>query len=113
MSTSSTGRHGEDLAAAWYETNGYRILDRNWRIRAGEIDIVAADRDTVVFCEVKTRRSLSHGSGAEAVNRRKQRKIRELARAWLQASDTRFADVRFDVADVDGAGRVSIIEACF
>jgi putative endonuclease len=113
MTTHETGRRGEALAAAWYEANGYVILDRNWRTRAGELDIVAAGHDSVVFCEVKTRRSTSYGSGADAVDHRKQRKVRALATAWLQASSTRYRTVRFDVADVDGAGNVSIIEACF
>ena len=109
----AVGRRGEALAAAWYEANGYTVLDRNWRCRAGELDLVLAGVDTVVFCEVKTRRSASHGTGVEAVDHRKRRKVREVAMAWLQASDTRYPEVRFDVADVDGAGRVSIIEGCF
>lgn len=113
MTTNDVGRFGEDRAAAWYEANGYQILDRNWRVRSGELDIVAGQGGDVVFCEVKTRRSATFGSGAEAVDQRKQRRVRALARAWLHETERRYQTVRFDVASVDGAGRVEIIEGCF
>jgi putative endonuclease len=107
------GRSGEDLAAAWYEANGYRVLDRNWRTRHGEIDIVAGRGDVVVFCEVKTRTTTRFGRGFDAVGRAKQQRIRRLAVNWLQQSPQRFGQIRFDVVDVDGAGNVEVLEACF
>ena len=113
MSKVEKGRAGEDLAAAWYESRGYRVLDRNWRIRQGEIDLVVAAGGTVVFCEVKLRSSKRFGSGAEAVDRRKQRQVRNLALAWLQQSERRYPTVRFDVVSIDGGDNIEVIEGCF
>ncbi len=101
------------MAAAWYEANGFEVLARNWRIRAGEIDIIAARPDLVVFCEVKSRTSARYGSGAEAVNWRKQQRVRTVALRWLEQVDRHFADMRFDVASVDGDGNIDLIEGCF
>lgn len=107
------GRSGEDVAVAWYEANGYEVFDRNWRTRHGEIDIVAGRHDIVVFCEVKTRTSNRFGQGIEAVGLAKQHRIRRLALAWLQQSPRHFAELRFDVAGVDGNGHIEVLEACF
>jgi putative endonuclease len=107
------GRAGEDLAAAWYEANGYQVLDRNWRTARGEIDIVADRDDVVVFCEVKTRTTTRFGRGFEAVGHAKRQRIRGIALSWLQQSGNRYREIRFDVADVDGAGNVEVLEACF
>lgn len=100
------GQQGEDAAAAWYEAAGYEILDRNWRVREGELDLVVADAGTVVFCEVKTRRGDAFGLPAEAVTARKQQRLRVLARQWLSAHAPSSALLRFDVAAVlpDGHG---------
>lgn len=107
------GRAGEELAATWYVEHGYEVLDRNWRLRSGEIDLVCRRQRVVVFCEVKTRSSTRFGRGLEAVGRRKQQRIRALALQWLQQGTGRYAEIRFDVADVDGDGNVEIIEGCF
>jgi len=61
------GKHGEDIACAYLKKQGYKIIDRNFRIRGGEIDIVALDKDTLVFIEVKTRRSNEFGTPLEAI----------------------------------------------
>ena len=106
------GQYGEDKAAAWYEANGYRVVDRNWRCREGELDIVARRGSTVVFCEVKTRASAAYGIPAEAVTPAKQRRLRALAVLWLRASGVHAADLRFDVACVLG-GKLEVIEAAF
>jgi putative endonuclease len=100
------GRNGEDAAAAWYVAAGYEILDRNWRVREGELDLVVRDAGVIAFCEVKTRRGNAFGLPAEAVTVRKQQRLRLLARQWLAAHDTSAADLRFDVAAVlpDGRG---------
>jgi len=107
------GRYGERFAAAWYTGRGYDIVARNWRVRAGEIDLIAAQGEVVVFCEVKRRMSGAFGSGAEAVDWRKQQRIRTVARHWLAQHDSWVPEIRFDVAVVDGAGHVEVIEGCF
>ena len=76
-------RAGEDLAARWYEEHGYEVLERNWRRREGEVDLIVRRGPTVVFCEVKTRSSDRFGTGAESVLPAKQRRIRRLASRWL------------------------------
>jgi putative endonuclease len=76
------------------------ILDRNWRCRDGEIDIVARDVDALVFCEVKTRRTTNYGTPAEAVGAGKTRRLRRLAAAWLAAHDVHAPQIRFDVIGV-------------
>jgi putative endonuclease len=101
----SLGAAGEDLAAAWYESAGYDVLDRNWRCREGELDLVIAAAGVVVFCEVKTRRGDTFGTPAEAVTLSKQRRIRRLAVFWLAEHRVRARRVRFDVASVRLDGR--------
>jgi len=110
------GAQGEALAAKWYEDSGYEILDRNWRRREGEVDLIVRRGRTVVFCEVKARSSDRFGSGAESVLAAKQRRIRRLATRWLSeltpASGRSRVEVRFDVVSVM-AGRVDVIENAF
>ena len=65
------GQAGEDAVARWYAAAGYDVLDRNWRVREGELDLVVRDQGTIAFCEVKTRRSDAFGVPAEAVTARK------------------------------------------
>ena len=107
------GARGEGAVVAWYEARGYRIVDRNWRCREGEIDIVARRGDLVVFCEVKTRSSSAFGAPVEAVTWRKQHRLRQLARLWLMSrSGAAPAAMRFDVASVVG-GRIEVVEDAF
>jgi putative endonuclease len=108
------GASGEDRAAAWYEGNGYEVLDRNWRCREGELDLVCHRDGVIVFSEVKTRSSLVYGHPAEAVTPAKQRKVRQVATRWLGAHrDREYArGLRFDVVAVL-PGEVSVIEAAF
>jgi putative endonuclease len=110
------GADGERLAAQWYEAHGYEILDRNWRRREGEVDLIVRLGKTVAFCEVKTRSSDRFGSGAESVLEAKQRRIRRLAARWLSeltpASGRARVDVRFDVVSIT-AGRIEVIENAF
>jgi putative endonuclease len=111
------GNAGEDAVAAWYETAGYRVVDRNWRCRAGELDIVVTRSDTLVFCEVKTRASTRFGVPVEAVTAAKQRRLRMLAARWLSEHNTRRRTLRFDVAsvmrDTDGELTVEVLEDAF
>lgn len=88
------------------------MVARNWRCRDGELDLVLARGSTIVFCEVKTRRSNAYGSPAESVTPTKQARIRRLAVRWLHDTGTRAGSLRFDVAGVI-ADRVEIIEAAF
>jgi len=105
------GRDGEAVVARWYEEHGYVVLDRNWRIREGELDLVLARGRQIVFCEVKARSGLGFGVPAQAVTAIKQRRIRLLAARWLAAHDQRPAEIRFDVASVLWArGTEPIIE---
>lgn len=110
------GADGERLAAQWYEEHGYEILDRNWRRREGEVDLIVRLGKTVAFCEVKTRTTDRFGSGAESVLEAKQRRIRRLAARWLSeltpASGRARVDVRFDVVSIT-AGRIEVIEDAF
>jgi putative endonuclease len=105
--------------AAWYTGRGYAVLSRNWRCREGELDLVVAREDDVVFCEVKTRSGSGFGVPAEAVTAAKQRRLRHLAARWLgeQRPSRGFAEIRFDVACVTlGAGgtpNLEVIEAAF
>jgi len=105
------GRAGEARAEAWYRANGYRILARNWRVAGGELDLIAARRGVIVFCEVKTRSSDRFMDPALAVDHRKQARIRTAALRWLE-SHRRHAQIRFDVAIIVD-GRLRVIEQAF
>jgi putative endonuclease len=96
------GRWGEDVAAAWYRRRGYDIVVRNWRCRAGEIDLVVRRGRLVVVCEVKARRTDAYGPAAAAVGPAKQRRIRRLAAEWLATSGLRGVEIRFDVVAITG-----------
>jgi putative endonuclease len=91
------GGHGERIAVAYLTDRGLRVLDRNWRCREGELDIVAREGNALVFCEVKTRRGTGYGHPIEAVTPTKQRRLRLLAQRWLAAHDEHAPDLRFDV----------------
>jgi putative endonuclease len=110
------GNAGEHAAAAWYRARGFDIIDRNWRVREGEIDLVARRGATIVFCEVKTRSSDRFGLPVEAVTKAKQRRLRTLAMRWLAAHPETHGELRFDVASVTPGGSepvVEVIEAAF
>lgn len=106
------GRSGERRAARAYERQGYRVLDRNWRCSSGELDLVLAGNDVIVFCEVKTRSSSTFGAPAEAVGPRTQQRIRRAAAAWLSTTGRHAPAIRFDVAAVL-PGSVQILPAAF
>ena len=108
--------------AAWYRNRGYEVLDRNWRCRDGELDLVARRDGTLVFCEVKARSSAAFGLPAEAVTPAKQARVRRLGALWLAARRAaegedgrparRPSEIRFDVACVL-AGRIEVLEGAF
>jgi putative endonuclease len=103
------GALGEDAVARWYTARGYVVLDRNWRTREGELDLVLGHGRTTVICEVKTRRGDAFGTPFDAVTHSKQQRLRVLALRWL-ADRGRRGSLRFDVAAVRVApdGRVTI-----
>lgn len=122
---SSLGARGEQAALDLYRRRGFALVASNWRCSLGEIDLVLRRGDTLVFCEVKTRRGSRHGPGYEAVDARKRRKLRALAEVFLltraPSSDVETLEVRFDVASVAlrsspapaGATHVELFEDAF
>jgi putative endonuclease len=98
----AVGRFGEDLAAEHLAVAGLAVLERNWRCREGELDIIARDGAELVFAEVKTRSSLAFGTPAEAIDPVKAARIRRLALRWIDEhrSDGFWQSVRFDVISV-------------
>ncbi|MBG0812879.1 YraN family protein [Planomonospora sp. ID82291] len=95
------GRRGEQLAADYLRAHGMQILDRNWRCRAGEIDVVARDGRALVVVEVKTRSGRTHGTAFEAVTGAKLARLRGLAAQWLDGRCERFDSVRVDVVALE------------
>lgn len=100
QSNNAVGRYGEDLAVAHLQAEGLQILDRNWRCRLGEIDVVAREGDCLVVCEVKTRRSIVSGGPFEAVTPIKLGRLRRLTAVWLSEQTGHYAQIRIDVIGV-------------
>lgn len=116
MDNKSLGSRGEEVAALYLVRHGYAILERNFRVPAGEIDIVAGQGDTVVFAEVKTRRSAACGYPAQAVDYHKQQKIILTAKWFLRQRHLEECPCRFDVLEVYVRGdtcRIRHIEGAF
>lgn len=114
------GRRGEDAAAEHLASLGYRILDRNWRCRSGELDIVASFNGIVVFIEVRTRtRGGRFGTAAESVDLRKQHQIAATSQVYMLANKLSQAAIRFDVMAVtverssDSSIEINHIEGAF
>jgi len=95
------GTLGEDLACRYLADHGYSIVERNWRCRAGEIDIVAQDGLCWVFVEVKTRRGRAVENPEEAVSRRKAARLTDLAATWLCDHDLTDVDWRIDLVAIE------------
>lgn len=94
----SLGVDGEEIATRFLIENGFRILDRNWRIRRGELDIVALSSDgEIVICEVKTRRSSAFGDPIESITPKKSLRLHHLALAWLATHERLGSPYRVDV----------------
>ena len=94
------GREGEEKAAVYLDARGFEILERNFRCRFGEIDIIAMDGDTLCFIEVKTRRNCRFGLPAEAVSRQKMLRVQRCAYAFLQRFRGQYREIRADIAEV-------------
>jgi putative endonuclease len=120
MSRSELGMFGEEQAAALLEKEGYRILERNFRCRFGEIDLIARRRDILAFVEVKLRKNASYGEAREFVTPSKQRRLR-LAASWYLSGRlwAQTLQPRFDVVEIyapqgaDGPLKLSHLEDAF
>jgi putative endonuclease len=104
------GKSGEDLACRELERRGYAILDRRYRTRFGELDIVARDNGTLVFVEVKTRGSARFGDGLEAVTFQKQRRLILMAGEYMLWHRVASSPCRFDVVAISWNGRTPAVE---
>ncbi len=113
----AVGAYGERLASRYLQAAGLVLLESNWRCREGEVDLILRDGDDLVFCEVKTRRTDTYGTPAEAVAPAKARRLRRIAARWLAERSVRPREVRFDVVAVlpqtKGASVVEHIRGAF
>ena len=100
MNRKDLGNWGEDRAAEFLRSQGYRILERSYRTRLGELDLVAQDGETLVFVEVKTRTGIGFGLPQEAVNFRKQRHMVQTALAYIKEKGLQSLPLRFDVVAI-------------
>jgi len=111
------GRRGEEAAATFLQGLGQQIVMRNWRCRFGEVDLITQDGDTLVFCEVKTRKSIKAGLPAEAITVKKQRKYSQLAALWLSRFQEEECAVRFDAVSIlvtgEHSAQITLIKGAF
>jgi putative endonuclease len=110
------GEKGEAIAVGQLKKEGYKIIETNYRTKLGEIDIIAKDKDTIVFVEVKARRSVHFGSPKWAVTPKKQKKISIVALYYLKCTNQSTAKARFDVVTVtlnQDTPRIEIIKNAF
>jgi putative endonuclease len=108
-----TGRQGEDIAASFLISKGCKIIERNWRCPTGELDLIVADGDALVFVEVRTRSGLRFGLAEESITPAKQARLIELAQTYLQEKSASTQLWRIDVVAVQlepGLPRVNHIE---
>lgn len=99
----SIGNKGEDIAVKLIKKKGYKIIERNFNVpNIGEIDIIAKDKDYIVFVEVRLRKHTDHGTGAETVDYFKQKKLTRTAQAFLKMQNMTGHDARFDVVSISG-----------
>jgi len=110
------GERGENLAVWYLKQNGYKIIEQNYRSRMGEIDIIAKDGKTIVFVEVKSRRSIRYGSPKWAITPKKQRKISMVALYYLKTTQQTDTKARFDVVAITSnqdEPQIEIVENAF
>ncbi|MBA4367950.1 MAG: YraN family protein [Desulfobacterium sp.] len=94
------GEKGESIAVEQLKKNGYKIIERNYRTKMGEIDIIAKDGDVIVFIEVKARQTTSYGNPKYAVTSTKQKKIARTAQVYLKSTNQLDKRARFDVVAI-------------
>ncbi|MGL1860911.1 MAG: YraN family protein [Pseudodesulfovibrio sp.] len=102
--TKRRGDLGEDAAARYLEQQGFRVLERNWRFKQWELDLICRDGDTLVFVEVKTRGAGTMGTPADGLNRKKQARLVKAASQYLTKKDLWDMPCRFDLAAVIATG---------
>ncbi len=110
------GRRGERDAERYLKRHGYRILGRNFRAAGAEIDLIAAEGETLVFVEVKARRGIGTGTPQEAVDGRKQRRIRRAAEIYVARTRAHDYPIRFDVVAIrmdGGEARFELLKDAF
>ncbi|MDP8255197.1 MAG: YraN family protein [Candidatus Alcyoniella australis] len=105
------GKWGERLAARHLMRHGLRIIERNWTVRRGELDIIALEQDTLVIVEVRTRQKGSMVSPEESVNLRKRRKLIALAEEYLASREIKQSQLRFDLVAVR-YGPIGLFGSC-
>lgn len=104
-----TGQRGEDLAAAYLATQGYHIIDRNWRCPVGELDLIVQKAGSLIFVEVRTRRGQRFGTAEESITPAKQARLIELAHSYMQTLSSPQPAWRIDVVAVRlGPGEAQI-----
>lgn len=96
------GCYGETIAKEYLKTQKFKIIEQNYKNFCGEVDIIAKDGNTLVFLEVKSRETFLFGRPCEAVDRRKQNKIKKVALSYLKFKKLKNVDVRFDVIEILG-----------
>lgn len=110
QSTRDQGRCGEDIAWEYLRKRGYKILERNYRCRYGEVDLIAKDGETIVFVEVKSRRSAAFGEPEASVGLAKQKRISTVALFYLEEKRLHDCEARFDVVSIlTAAGEQNIL----
>ncbi len=92
---------GENIACAFLKKSGYKIIEKNFRTRYGEIDIVASELNTICFVEVKSRSRKDYGLPEEFVDKNKQKKLIKAALAYISKNKIEDQDMRFDIVSVD------------
>jgi putative endonuclease len=104
------GQEGERVAEGYLKKKGFKVVERNYRCRLGEVDLIALDKRVVVFVEVKTRTGDGFGSPLEAVESHKQRKMMRAAQYFIMEKKLHERDARFDVVGVSWPGREPVVE---
>jgi putative endonuclease len=100
VSSYQKGQKGENRAAAYLRLRGYRVLERNYRVPQGEIDLIARKGDALVFVEVKARKDDSHGTALEAVSSLKVQRVSAAAALYLSGYTDSYSACRFDIVTV-------------
>ncbi|MEW6615759.1 MAG: YraN family protein [Thermodesulfobacteriota bacterium] len=112
----SLGKRGEEIAVSHLKGLKYKIIEQNYTCKFGEVDIIAKDKKTLAFIEVKTRSSLEYGHPGQVVNKRKQHQISKVALNYINKNDLQNMDARFDVVAVqisEEGEKVELIKNAF